>query len=431
MVGIALAAVLLSPVSSGAQPEATETQGRIHLARGPLNTDPRQWSDWQPAKAEDFTWTPPRAFRQGFIKTSRTGQKAGIFVAILTPLSDLALDEFDQTAVDGFAADSARLIERNELAISGYPAHNLLFSSRNGNGLYFTGDSTPTTASVVHVKLEKEKTSEAWPFLIFFMAAPSSKFETAEAEFEQYVQATSVVPVFNSLSGQVLSRATGLGVGGVQVKLTSNRTKVVMTRVTDSTGAYRFDGLVPAGYSVVTSGVKGYAGAAQPKVIQIDPGEDTTGVVLMLDPSPSVGESHSDGCRIGFGYRRRLDGVWGIAAGARFGGLVPDAGFGCDFVRDGRYSNRRFFASLSLSYFMLRAGKAHLGLGLAGTGCWADDSPTRYSVQIPMTVEYFPVSRLSVQAGCGPYMAFQGGATEFLVGPQTLTGSLGFTWYVR
>jgi hypothetical protein len=353
---------LAQPLVAAEPPPAIETQERIRLAGGPANIDSQQWSGWRPAQAADFTWTPPGAFWRGFIKTSRAGRRSGIFVAVFTPLVDLNLDQFDSSAVLSFAGESATLVGKTQFVLSGYRADNLIFSSTTGNGLYFGGDSIPTMLSLVHIKLEKEKTSPYYPFLVFCLATPASAFDAAEAEFEQYVQQTRIQPPTASRQPPT-AKGEGKGL-----------------------------------------------------------------------PSTSTSASTS-ACRFGIGFRQRLDGISGLAVNARIGDFVPDASFDCELDHDnGRWENDYLSASLGLNYFFLQSHNAHFGVGVTGTDEWQVLSDRTFSVQVPLTVEYFLTSRFSVQAGCGLYVDFRPGevnSTRFDIGPGSLTGSLGFTWYVE
>lgn len=58
--------------------------------------------------------------------------------------------------------------------------------------------------------------------------------------------------ILRSIHGEVISKATGLPVAGVRVRLSGNGLSMVDT--TDEGGQFRFDGLPPGSYWVMASG---------------------------------------------------------------------------------------------------------------------------------------------------------------------------------
>jgi hypothetical protein len=432
---------ILIPVLVLAQPEAMQSQNRIRLGPDPRNTDSGNWSEWRSAEAEEFTWTPPRAFWRGFVKTSKTGQKTGIFVGIFTPQVDLDPETFNQSAASGFADDGAVMTGEMQMEVSGYAADNLVFSSSGGNGLYFAGGRTPTTVSVVHVKLEKEKNASFYPFLVFYMATPSAAFGEVEAEFEEFVEATYIQPVYGSISGRVTSRFSGAGIESVEVTLLGAKPNQMSAKTTTADGGWRFDSLTASSYYLTVAAGSEFNAAAQPKTIELASGQDLGGigfelepvaapVVVKTQPGPQSETFVAIGFGLGVGYRHRLDNNWGLGVNARIGSFVPEATIGFDLMNHGGQSENRVLASLGVHCFFWNSARTHAGLGLVAGGDWLNDKPT-WSLQLPLTAEHFVSDRLSVQASVGPFMTFAGDSIHFALGPMRLTGSLGFTWYVK
>jgi hypothetical protein len=430
-----------------AQTQAVNTQNRTHLGPGPVNTEPEKWNDWHSAEAEDFTWTPPGAFWCGFVKTASSGPKAGIFVAMYTPRGNFSLESFDQTAMDGFSEDGAVLQGRTTLTVSGYPADNLTFTGNAGDGLYFTGGRTPTTVSVVHVKLEKEKGARMYPFLVFYVAAPTSAFDGVESEFENYVESAHIDPLYGSLVGRVTSQASGIGISGIAVQLLDSRTSQTLTRTTQSDGTYRFDSLLGSNYYMTLAQTAGFKPQAQPTIIELTAGTDTTGIDFQLEaaevpvvatnvkpkPQPKPAGPPSE-LRFGIGYRHRLNDIWGAGVNLRDGNFVPEFTLGLDVGGEGsdtaEAAEGRLFMSLGASYYFLHADNAHLGLGLYGM-TQVLGSKTMLGAEVPLTVEYFIIPKLSVQASTGVVLTALADKVNFSIGPQSILGSLGFTWYLK
>lgn len=442
-------AISLTLASSflAAQSQAVNTQNRIHLGSDPVNTDPAKWNDWHSAEAGDFTWTPPGAFWCGFIKNSPNGQKAGIFVAMYTPRGNFGLESFDQTAMDGFSGDGAVMQGRTTLTVSGYPADNLTFTRDAGDGLYFTGGGTPTTVSVVHVKLEKEKGARMYPFLVFYLAAPTSAFDGVEPEFEKYVESTHIDPLYGSLTGRVTSQVSGIGISGITVQLLDSRTSQTLTRTTQSDGTYRFDSLAGSNYYLTLAQTAGFKPQAQPTIMELPAGTDTTGIDFQLEaaevpvvqsnakpklqPKPAGPPSE---LRFGIGYRHRLNDISGVGVNLRDGNFVPEFTLGLDVGGEGSDTTEpgegRLFLSLGASYYFLHADNAHLGLGLYGMTQLLGKK-TMLGAEVPLTVEYFIIPKLSVQASTGVVLTDLADSMNLRIGPQSILGSLGFTWYLK
>jgi hypothetical protein len=432
-----------------AQPQAVNTLNRIHLRTDPVNDNPENWSNWRSAEAEEFTWTPPGAFWRGFIKTSSGGSKAGIFVALYTPRGNFGLESFDQTAIDGFAEDGAGMVGRTSLTVSGYAADNLIFSSSSGDGLYFTGRRTPTTVSVVHVKLEKERGVRMYPFLVFYLATTSSNYDDVVPEFEKFVEATVIDPLYGSITGRVISKASGIGIAGVALQLLDSRTSTTTTRLAASDGGYRFDSLSAGNYYLTRAEVPGFKPQSQPVIIELGAGTDTMGVDFLMEeaavpvaeskvkpkpkPKPRA-EGEAPELVLGIGYRHRLNDIWGAGVNLRAGNLVPEFTLGLDFGGEGsdttESSEGLFLASLGASYFFLHYDNAHLGAGAYGMVQFLG-SKAALGLEIPLTAEYFIVPSLSVQASTGVVVSDLTDKARISIGPQSLLGSLGFTWYFR
>jgi hypothetical protein len=155
------------------------------------------------------------------------------------------------------------------------------------------------------------------------------------------------------------------------------------------------------------------------------------GLQLPAKPQkPRLGETpEASPVRLGVGYRHRLDDNWGLALNARIWNVVADVSFGCNFWQEDSHSDNRLFASAGLSYFFLNEDNAHLGAGVVGTGWWLNDTDRKFSLQFPLTVEYFLAPPLSVQASAGLVLTSDTLGHYTTIGPSNLTGSLGFTYY--
>ena len=72
-----LLAVTLLPALLRAQPVATETRRRIHLPTSVKALGNDDWSEYRSAESDEFPWAPAQQFWQGYISTSKLGQKSG------------------------------------------------------------------------------------------------------------------------------------------------------------------------------------------------------------------------------------------------------------------------------------------------------------------------------------------------------------------
>ena len=393
--------VLLIPVLAKAQPEALETMNRIRLPTAPASTNPDNWLDWTSAEAEEFTWTPPRAFWQGYVKASRSGQKASIFVAIFSPRNNMDMERFDQTASNGFAEDGAALANTTHLEVSGFAADNLIFNSSAGNGQYFTGGHTPTTVSIVHVKLEKEKSARVYPFLMFYLGAPSAVFDEVEPEFEQFVEATYIKPMYGSITGRVVSQPSGIGIAGAVMQSLDSKTSKTDSRVTGADGFYRFDSLLASNYYLTISEVPGFKPLAVPSIIALVSGQDTAGVDFALEPAEVavaktkppriVPPAETTALRLGIGYRHRWNGVGVIAVNARSERLILELGVGLNLGDALR--SYYLVPELGAQYLVRDSDKLSIGLGASvafvlSNRAGYDPGLQAVQVEIPVTAEY-------------------------------------------
>ena len=430
-----LLAAAVGPVFLGAQPVATETRRRIHLPEMVKTMDSEDWSDFRPAEAEEFPWAPSQQFWQGFISTSKVGQKSGFFIAVFDPHSKMSMNDIHQSAASSFEEDGAYLAESRNLTLSGYGAEKMDFGCDKGNGLYFTGGKTGTSVSFIYVALEKEKSTTIHPFLACYFAAPASSFDELSPVFDDYVKRITIDPLYGAITGRTISRASGIGIAGVTVQLLDSKTSRTITRLSASDGGYRFDSLAGGNYYLTLAEATGFKPQSQPAIVELAAGSDTAGIDFMMDqveapvvepkakPKPKpIPEGVPSSTEFGIGYRRRLADNWGIGAAARLDVLAPEVTFGLD-------TSGKLMTSLGASYFFRNEGGLRVGLGLfAGLGIEQGEQ-LRWSVELPLTAECLVVHGLSIQASLGPVLSAQGSKQTFSIGPRTMTGSLGFTWY--
>jgi hypothetical protein len=434
--------LLFLPAIALTQTGIPTARDRIRLAYAPKNTAER-WSEWEGADESQFPWTPPQAFWRGHIKTAASGLRAGIFVAIFTPQIDLDRESFNSAAASGFAEDGAYGTGPTAFDLSGYPADNMVFRSSTGNGLYFTGGRTPTTVSVVHVKLEPEPNRRVYPFLVFFLAAPTSVFDQVEPEFQDYVLATAIQPVLGSLTGRVTIRSSGLGLAGIPIGILDNRTSRSTTVTTRSDGSYRFDSLRAGSYTLSLPPLPGFEAVTSPRVIEITAGRDTSGIDYVLkedakpvEPAAPVTArvtSTQFPSRLGLGYRNRF-GEGGLAGTARLGRWTFELGLG----GQGFLSSGRFFLTpaVGAAWRFWERGRLGVSAGAALATTFSNVSIgggnfTRTSLDLPLTAELFLTDHLSVQAGAGLTLNFTSDYAAFSIGRGALSGTLGVTWYPR
>lgn len=435
--------LLWTPALVLAQNQETSTQRRIRLGPDPVNTNENRWSDWHNAGADEFTWTPPHAFWRGFIKTSNQGQKAGIFVAIFFAPNNQSRESFNGSAASSFAEDGAYQTGITQFDLSGHEADNLIFSAGAGDGLYFSGGHTPTSVSVVHVKLEKEKDTRYYPFLVFYMACPASVFDQVEPEFEQFVQATYIQPLYGSIAGRVMAKDSGPAIGGATVQLLDSKTSKTVTKVSDSTGAYRFDSLLASNYYLTVSDAPGFKSLSLPSIVALNSGQDTTGVELALERAePSAAKSKQKKAiswpvitdyQPGIGYRHRWNDGGALAVNARSGKLVAELDLGLSL--DDNLNFYSIVPELGAQYLLRKSDKLNIGLGATAAFRISNNPSCEAGLQalevgVPLTVEYFLPGDLAVQASAGLYLTVQAGRVRSLgIGPSN--PSLGFTWYPK
>ena len=442
-----LLAVTLLPAFLRAQPVATETRRRIHLptsVKAPGNDD---WSEYRSAESGEFPWAPAQQFWQGYVSTSKLGQKSGLFIAVFDPHSKMTMDDIHQSAASSFEEDGAYFGESKSMTISGYDAEEMVFGCSKGNGLYFTGGSTGTSVSFIFVALEKEKTTTIRPFLACYFAAPAASFEELRPVFYDYVKKIVIDPLYGSITGRVTSQASGIGISGIAVQLLSSKTSQTVTRSTQSDGTYRFDSLAGGNYYLTLGQTVGFKPQTQPTIIELAAGADSTGIDFRLEsaevpvaetkvkpkPKPKP-EGPPSELGFGIGYRHRLNDIWGAGVNLRAGNFVPEFTLGLDVGGEGGDTNEfgegPVFLSLGASYYFLHADNAHLGLGLYGM-TQVLGSKTMLGAELPLTVEYFIVPKLSIQASTGIALTDLADRVSFSIGPQSILGSLGFTWYLK
>jgi len=440
-----LLAVTLLPAFLRAQPVATETRRRIHLpasVKAPGNDD---WSEYRSAESEEFPWAPAQQFWQGYISTSKLGQKSGLFIAVFDPHSAMSTNDIHQSAASSFEEDGAYFGESKNMTISGYDAEEMVFGCNKGNGLYFTGGSTGTSVSFIFVALEKERTTTIHPFLACYFAAPAASFEELRPVFYDYVKKIVIDPLYGSITGRATSQASGVGISGITVQLLSSRTSQTVTRSTQADGTYRFDSLAPGNYYLTLAPTAGFKPQAQPTIIELGAGADTAGIDFRLEsaevpvaeprakPKPKPAGPPSE-LRFGIGYRHRLNDIWGAGVNLRAGNFVPEFTLGMDVGGESgdttEVGEGRLFLSLGASYYFLHADNAHLGLGLYGM-TQVLGSRTMLGAEVPLTVEYFIIPKLSVQASTGIVLTDLADKVRFSIGPQSILGSFGFTWYLK
>ena len=98
------------------QPDGPGGRSRNPAADSPAghgqNPDSEGWSEFpQPAEAGEFPWAPAQQFWQGFISTSKVGQKSGLFIAVFDPHSTMSMNDIHQSASSSFGEDGAYLGE--------------------------------------------------------------------------------------------------------------------------------------------------------------------------------------------------------------------------------------------------------------------------------------------------------------------------------
>jgi hypothetical protein len=445
-------ALLASPAQG--QTISQETRNRVTTPATVDNLDPQRWSQWEAAYDGDFPWTP-RNFWKGYIKTTPSGKKAGIFVAYFVFQHKLRPGEMQEAVTSGFAEAGAGVSGSAPVNLGDYYGEEVMLESRGGNGLFFNDPDrgVPTSASFVSFELEKERDRDVYPFLAFFFAAPSVDFHDVKPEFDAFLQGSTIQSLPASIAGRVLDQVTGVGVPDVRLQLYNMRTSKVVTGLTNSDGVYRFDSLTPASYNLTVIEATGRKLPLIPTILELASGQDTSGIILKLEPvvaavsttpspatvkpRPSLFESYElPPFRVGLGYRHGLNEFSGIALNARIGDFTPEVGFGLNLLSAGGYSDHAFAAMAGLHYAPWSSGNAHFGVGLVWTGSWQNDARFENSFQLPVTAEYFLAPRLSVQASAGPLVNIitapdSTASIRWLIGPGNLTGSLGFTWYLK
>ena len=215
------------------------------------------------------------------------------------------------------------------------------------------------------------------------------------------------------------------------------------------TARARFDSLTGGNYYLTLAEATGFKPQAQPVIVELVAGSDTAGIDFMMDqaeapvveakgkpkpkPRPRL-EGEPSELTLGVGYRHRLNDVWGAGVNLRAGNLVPEFTLGMDVGGESGDTSEvgegHLFLSLGASYYFLHADNAHLGLGLYGMTQLLG-SKTMLGAELPLTVEYFIVPNLSVQASTGVVVTDLADKVSFSVGPQSILGSLGFTWYFK
>lgn len=433
----ALLTVGLVPALLAAQGVALETRRRIALPDAVKAPGSDDWSEYRTAASGEFTWAPPQQFWQGYISTALSGQKSGFFIAVFDPHSKMSLTDIHQSAASSFEEDGAYLSESRNMTLSGYSAEEMVFVCDKGNGLYFTGGKTGTSVSFVYVALEKEKSTTIHPFLACYFAAPTASFEELSPVFDDFVRRVTIDPLYGTITGRTISRASGIGIAGVTVQLLDSKTSKTIARLTASDGGYRFDSLAGGNYYVTLAEATGFKPQARPTIVELGAGSDTAGIDFFMDqveatvpgpkgrpkPKPKPAGEPSE-MEFGIGYRHRLADNWGISAAARLGALAPEVTLGLN-------PSGRLMTSLGANCFFRNQGNLRVGVGLfAGLGIERGEH-LRWSVELPLTAEYLITPGLSIQASLGPVFSAQGSKQTFSIGPRTMTGSLGFTWYFQ
>jgi hypothetical protein len=445
-----LAAGLFGILASAlpAQVVSQATRDRIALLPAPVNRDVARWSEWESALDGDFPWVP-RNFWQGFIKTTASGKKAGIFVAFFTPMHKLKPGELGQTVPEGFSDAGAELVSENNFTLSGYSGEEMVFASPGGNGLFFTDPNrgVATSASFIYLEMEKEKDRGVYPFLAFFFAAPTVDFPDVKPEFDAYVQGTIIRKLPASLSGRVVSGLVPTGIPNVPVEVWL-QTGGKRSLLTDTAGSYRFDSLPDGFHYLVLTPVTGYRALGETqRRIELKSGEDQPVPDFQLEtveqprteptPKPKPKKTETEVADtpvwpgLGVGFRYRSDGVSELALAARVGRFVPEATFGCDIVSAAWRKDVRFAATLGTTWYLLNHERSRLGIGLFGSGRWLNDTHTEYALALPLSAEYRLTGELVIQAGIGPCLAWTADTTRFSIGNGRLTGGLGLTYYFR
>jgi hypothetical protein len=435
----------LIPSFASAQRISQQTKARISLPSGIRNRDPQRWSDWIPASEGDLPWRSEQLW-EGFIKTTPRGKKASFQVGFFLPTYKLKPGEMTGIVTSGFGMAGADNTGSEALSLSDYPAEELTFQSADGNGLFFADPKIgiPTTGSIVVVEMEKEPGRDIYPFLVLFLAAPSADFGDIKPEFDEFVRSVVIKSLPASISGRVTDAKSGAGIPGARLQLFKTRTAKPIESTAGLDGTYRFDSLTPGIYDLAAADNPGYLRPLLPMTVSLTSGQDTTDINLTLEPEPLAAApvastkqprpgSETDVIphfRFGLGYRHRLDDNWGLALNARVWNVVADVSFGCNFWQEDSHSDNRLFASAGLSYFFLNEDNAHLGAGVVGTGWWLNDTDRKFSLQFPLTVEYFPTSQFSVQLSTGVVRTCGRDSVNWMIGPANPLGSCGFTWYL-
>jgi hypothetical protein len=431
-----------------AQSVSQETRNRITLPTAPENRTPEQWTAWQPAPEDEFPWAP-RNFWQGWTKVSMGGKKVGIFAAFFVPSHKLEPGELGKTVPSGFGDAGADYLGSRNLEVSGYTGEEMEFVSPNGNGLFFTDPKAgvPTSANFVYFELEKERDRAAYPFLAFFFATPSIDYSDVKPEFDAFLQQVVIRALPASVSGQVTAHSTGIGLGNVKLQLVNAKMNQAAMKTSAIDGTYKFDSLSPGNYYLSIAEAKGFRIPATPSILELRSAQDTVGVNYDLEPEviaskperPTKSEMTKESAglghwSLGIGYRHRLNDIWGMGVNLRSGNFVPEFAVGLDVGGEGsdtvESSEGRLFLSLGASYFFLSADNAHLGLGLYGMTQLLG-SKMMLGAEVPLTVEYFVIPKLSIQASTGVVLTDLTDNTSISVGPQSILSSLGFTWYLK
>jgi hypothetical protein len=136
---------------------------------------------------------------------------------------------------------------------------------------------------------------------------------------------------------------------------------------------------------------------------------------------------------LGIGYRHRLNDIWGVGVNLSHGNWVPELTLGADFSSSSdtnRHFQNALLASLGVNYFFVSRDRARLGIGLFGTTC-ISAGKTTLGVELPLTVEYFMTPNLSISASTGFAFSGDSARTHFMLGPKSILGSLGITWYFK
>lgn len=398
------------------------TESRVTIGTPDLGHGWQEFTD-------PFTVTWPLPLLKGWVKPNLHGVMQFGFHATD---HELYRDEYERNLGSGFEEEGGYLQSAEGFEVNGYHGKDMIYASKGGDGQFTGTTGTPTIVRYIFIPFEKEPDRKIWPILVAYCAAPASEFDEVNADFQALLP-----PKITPLPGSVVVRVTDSAfrvIPNVLITLSrADNSKAAEQALSDSLGSRVFTGLDSGSYTLkavalADSTLEPYAPDAAFDVVS---GRQIEFAVILRKRAPKViaeAEHVRHGASpetlsLGIGYRHRLTDIWGLGFVARIGGLVPELTLG---VND----SMAFGGSLGVSYFPIHYDKLWAGLGLFACASAGKGAPN-LSFELPLTLEYFVIPPLSVQASVGPIVSKSDSAYKFSFGPRTIVSSLGLTWYPK